>query len=456
MLLCHVCNQWRRIAFNTPNLWRTLRVRIDILTFIGLVKGEESERGQFISPKSQDFLDWWAAQGPDPFTLSVEKRWDAREYCHSDRYTLHTTYHSPAEMETDAYNKFYTGPFVRSAQNLRLSFECDDLRMLCADPGSVTYQKLEYLTVHTFVGNVVRYHSWNKFPFAPCLRRLHLSSLEVLRIFPCEQLTHLCIPGFDITPTSLCRILEKDCPNLSFGAFGLSPITEDEFEAGNRICEIPKLRQLLLVGYPSPALFNSLRILSFPYLQALRLLMPGGIEDDIGIGMLLDFLRQAPRIIELHLAAELFLDVTSEGIAYDTDIERRTIPDVLPKLKILVLEDRDAIRAGNIEYFKGLILSRFFRPAIINPPARVEVMFLKPRESGSSFGGSTPWKKDHGPLMLEFDRFVEDHRHSIPSEVVIQYSPTSKWAWLELSEDLSRWDEAMGFYEVVDPQDEEA
>jgi len=457
ILLCHVCSQWRRVAFNTPELWRKLHVRIDILTFTRVVKGKESERGRFISPKSQDFLDWWAARQPDPFTLSIEKRWDRRGYWHSDRYGLQTTYHSPAEMKTGAYNKFYRDPFVRSAQNLRLSFYGDDLRMLCANPGSVTYQKLEYLTVQTFADSVVRYHDWTKFPFAPRLRRLRLSSPTGLWVFPSEQLTHLCITGIDLTPTFLREILDERCPNLLFGTFSLDLVSEDEFEAvGNRICQIPKLLQLLLVGYLSPALFKSLRGISFPNLRALRLLVQGHTRDDIEIAMLLDFLKQAPRVIELHLAAEIFLNLTSEGIAYDTDIERRTIPDVLPKLKILVLEDGDAIRAGNIEYFKGLILSRFFRPAVINPPARVEVMFSRPRESGSSFGGSTPWKKDGPLLMLEFNRFVEDHQHSIPNEVVIHYSPTSKWAWSQLSEDLSRWDETMGFYEVVNLQDEEA
>ena len=446
MLLCHVCNQWRRIAFNSQELWRKLHVRIDILTFTRVVKGKEYEGGSFISPKSQDFLDWWAARGPDSFTLSIEKRWNRPGYWHSDRYRHQTTYHSPAEMKTHTYNEFYTSPFVRSAQNLRLSFHSDDLRMLCANPGSVTYQKLEYLTVHTFIDSIVRYHNWTGFPFAPRLRRLYLSSPAELWVFPSEQLTHLCIP--DITVTSLRRILEEDCPNLLFGTFNLRACFEGEFEeAGSRICQVPKLRQLLLVGYISPVLFKFLRSMSFPYLQALRLLLKPG-TDNIEITMLLDFLKQAPRVTELHLAAPLFLNFPSEGIAYDTEIERRTIPDVLPKLKILVLEDRDAINPGTSEYFRGLILSRFFRPAIINTSAKVEVVFSR----FSNFGGSTR----HGQAMVEFDRFIQGHRHSIPSEVVIRYSPTPILAWSQVSRDLSRWDEAMGFYEVVDSPDEEA
>lgn len=489
ILLCHVCRKWRRVAFDTQELWSKLHVKINILTFLKKVKGSVSERGRFVSPKSQDFLDWWddklVANSPShPFTLSIDLPIDTRGFYHSDCYALETTYHE-CDIETGEYAGFLSGHLVTSAQNLNLSLKEDDFRMFCTTC-SAEFLQLEYLTLHTFVDMIIRHRGWHHFPSAPQLRRLHLTSANrrLLSTLPGAQLTHFCM-SCTISSFTFRHLLTVVCPNLLCGAFSLDGIWWDDLD-GNPTIEPTcvanlHLRQLVLSGpiRLDAAFVQFFTRFYFQSLSSLRLQFARDYDDsEVDISTLLDVFRATPNIVELHLAAELFcLPYTNERMDYGSQSSCMSLGKILLKLKILGLEMTNAVNATTKEYFKGLIQSNFFRPSTECQSGRVEVVFEMPyswggdegeensstsqTSSSAVFGSMTSntgapaglfpamVNAAERSLLADLQAYVSAERHTLHCDIVFRQSNDIRNGWKRISKDLSRWEEAMRFYETV-------
>jgi len=490
ILLCNVCRKWRRIAFDTPELWSNLHVKINTLTFLKKVKGTVLERGRFVSPKSQDFLDWWGANlvansSSQPFTLSIDIPVDTSGFYHSDRYTLQTTYHE-CDIETDEYAEFLSGHLVTSAQNLSLSLKGDDFRMLCST-SSAGLLRLEYLTLHLFVDLISRRREWHHFPSAPQLRRLRLSSADhsLLSILPGAQLTHCCISCI-IPSLTFRHLLTVVCPNLLCGAFSLEDFWMNEFTFDGKPTIEPtrlaNLRQLVLSGRMrlGAKFVRFFTGFSFPSLSSLRLQFGRDDYDvtKVDINTLLDVFRATPNITELHLAAQVFcLPYADEGMDYGSQSSHANLGGILLKLKILGLEMTDAVNETTKEYFKRLIQSNFFRPST-GQLGRVEVVFEKPyswggdeengdsstlQTSSSSVFGSKANNTVQPPaglfpamqnaaersLLADLQAYISAERHILHCDIVFRQSNNIRHGWSQISKDLSRWEAAMGFHETI-------
>jgi hypothetical protein len=483
ILLCHVCQKWRQVAFDTQELWSNLHVRINILTFLKKVKGSVLERGRFVSPKSQDFLDWWAAKlvtnSPShPFTLSINQPIDTGGFYHSDCYALQTTYHE-CDIETDEYAEFFSGHLVTSAQNLSLSLKEDDFRMLCST-SLAEFLRLEYLTLHTLVDTIIRHREWHHFPSAPQLRRLHLTSAgsRLLSTLPGAQLTHFCI-STTISQITFRHVLTVVCPNLLYGAFSLFPPWRDDLDENLTIrptC-IANVRQLVLSGpiQLSAVFVQFFTGFCFQSLSSLRLQFARHYHDsEADISTLLDVFRATPNIVELHLAAQLFcLPDTHEGMDYGT---HTSLGKILLKLKILRLEMTNAVNGTTNEYFQRLIQSNFFRPST-GHSGRVEIVFQTPLSwdgaeekensatsqttSSAAFGSMA--NNTVGPaglfasmenaaersLLADLQAYISAERHTLPCDIVFRQSSDLRHGWSQISKNLSRWEEAMAFYETI-------
>ena len=467
ILLCHVCRNWRRLAFDTRELWSNLHVKIN--TFLNEVKGSVL-KGRSVSPKSRDFLDWWGAKlvtnsRSHPFALDLRIDTDARY--HSDCFALQTTYRE-CDIETDEYSEFLSGYLITSAQNLSLSLREDDFRMLCST-SLAGFLHLEYLTLHTFVDTIIRHHKWRQFPSAPQLRRLHLTTYNcrLLFTFPKQtgaHLTHFCISR-NISSQIFRYVLTVLCPNLLCGAFSLYPLQGEDFDRKPPTC-IANLRQLVLSGPIAlgAAFVQFFTGFCFQSLSSLRLQL--STDSEIDISTLIDLFRATPNIVELHLPAQLFcLPDTHEGMDYGTQSSYTSLGKILPKLKILRLEMTDAVNGTTKEYFQRLIQSNFFRPSeSTGHSGRVEVVFETPSQDGDEEKeNSTTSQSMVSPaglfpamgnaaersLLADLQAYVSAERHTLHCDIVFRQSSDLRQGWSQISTNLSRWEEAMAFYEII-------
>lgn len=323
---------------------------------------------------------------------------------------------------------------------------------------------MEYLTLQTFSGTLIRYPEWNYFPLAPRLCRLHLTSGRLLDIFPCAQLTHLCISE-SIGPNSLLQIFTVSCPNLLCAAFNIGSNNFDDDRPTTCVSN-HRLRQLVLSGYACNDFVHFFMRFSYQCLSSLRLLVKFWSSDNFDITRLVSLFQAMQNITELHLAAGLFCAPYGNNRA---SYESMSLGEALPKLKIIVLEMVDTVGKDNIEYFEGLVRSRFLRPSPKIQSTRVEIVFEEPRGSFENLDPSTlqPYafgqrvnylQKEGLPRMnnsaeeslyAHLQAYINDNRQTLQYDIVLGQSTNTRWVWSEMSEDLSRWEEAMGFYERV-------
>jgi len=147
----------------------------------------------------------------------------------------------------------------------------------------------------------------------------------------------------------------------------------------------------------------------------------------------------------------------------------------LPKLKILVLEMVDAVREKNKDFFEGLVQSTFFRPSPAIQSTKVEIVFetlkgplnsvIQPGTtsiSGAQVHDQDPqnspiaqkeaFSRFNNPaeewLFVQLQAYINDHRQTLHHDIVLRQS-TNTQLWWERSEDLSKWEEAMGFYDTI-------
>jgi len=231
------------------------------------------------------------------------------------------------------------------------------------------------------------------------------------------------------------------------------------------------LRQLVLSGYVNAAFVHFFTQFSFQSLSSLRLLTDGGDLDNTTL--LLKF-QATPNIIELHLGAKLFCErYGNRRMQYDSEVEHRSLGKTLPKLKILVLEMLDAVAEKNKDHFEELVQSSFFRPSPGNQSTRVEIVFQIPKRplnsviqpgTASIFGArlhdqdpqDSPIQKEafsrfknpaEESLFVQLQAYINDHCQTLHHDIVLRQSTNTRWVWSQMSKDLSKWEEAMGFYE---------
>jgi hypothetical protein len=143
---------------------------------------------------------------------------------------------------------------------------------------------------------------------------------------------------------------------------------------------------------------------------------------------------------------------------YDSEVQHRSLGKTLPKLKILVLEMVDAVGEKNKDYFEGLVQSSFFRPSPAIQSTRVEIVFEMPiifgaRVQNSPIVQEETFSRFNNPaeesLFVQLQAYINDHRQTLHHDIVLRQSTNTRWVWSEMSKDLSKWEEAMSFYDTI-------
>ena len=447
MLLCHICRAWRATALSMKELWGCLRIKsIPILVFLVQRDGSTLEyTDKHIAPKSQDFLDWWTKNlGSFPLSLSVGQPIQRRGFYHTDRYKKTNSFHI-CDIPTMTYTQFFTESILRRARDLDLSLLEGDIAELCKYR-STPFRNLECLRLHTYVDmrGAEPYQSAG-FPYSPSLRRLRLANSKLLLLFPCPQITHLCINS-PIPQDTFYQILAETCLNLEYGDFSVMRTYDDDddnddndnpssrtsqFQATRR-ADVPALKHLSLSceSFTTRSPFSSLL---FPSLVALRL--KSTYHSALpSLHCISEMLSATSNVAELHFESSLFNSGDPDE-KYDF-LGARRLETILPKLEHVELEVVDDISARTAPHILRLLKSGWFRPT----RSAAAQLRLSLQAQSRLFGG--PDTKIEASMIKELNEFFAINPSGFRFK--IQRFPGGRPRWWTLSNDLRQWDNGMG------------
>jgi len=443
ILLCHICRAWRVTALSTKELWSHLHMKsISILVFLVQRDGNTLEyMNRHIAPKFQDFLDWWTKNiASFPLTLSVGQPVHLRGFYHTDGYEKTNSFHI-CDIPTMTYTQFFTESILRRARDLDLSLLEGDIAELCKFR-SIPFQNLECLRLHTYLDmRGVEPYNLAGFPHSPSLRRLRLSRSKLLLLFPCPQITHLCINS-PVPQDTFYQILAETCISLEYGDFSVMRTYEDDEDdvpspisqlRATRRAGVPTLKHLSL-SCESFAVRSPLFGLLFPSLVALRL--ESTYNNALpSLQRATEMLSAAPNVTELHFNSRLFHSRNPDK-GYDF-VDAQRLETTLPKLEHLELEVADNISTRSAPSILLLLKSGWFRP--ISSAAAQLKLSLQAQKSGPFRVGGSADTEVEASMIEEINAFFATN----PSGCCFSIQRFPRNRSRRLSNNLRLWDNGM-------------
>ena len=316
----------------------------------------------YIQPKSARLISWWTeylADVPPSIYIFRPPRKIKPHFIGADIDNL-----------DDAYTTFFCGSFFRSSRRVVLNIINQDLDVICSDP--TPFPNLRDLRINSQRSDFdIPRLPLSAFPSAPRLVHLHLSHTEefeqrLLYVFPWSQLTHIYMPR-TIVHDCLNNLM-KLCTSLKLAAFILKTADSavglpQPAAAPVATRQVSTLRHLVIaVSIPSAAISRSLDSLYFPMLTALRICsIAYPIIDFMEVHKILG---KMPVLEELHFDSILsFAD--GPVLPYDFAPAGRTLSDLVPRLRLLVIDfidpSRDNVGANIINFLQSAWLCRGWR-----------------------------------------------------------------------------------------------
>ncbi|KAK7031382.1 hypothetical protein R3P38DRAFT_813035 [Favolaschia claudopus] len=284
LVLCHVCRQWRIIAFNTPGLWASLYVDYNWFEYPGL----------------DDLLCGWLSRSGDlPLKLRID---ESNTYCIQPGVKL-------LDDQLDAVLSM-VGELSARWQHIWFSVFPDALELLF--PSGAKFPRLNNLTVE--LASEYSYED-PRFPIAfygyPPYVLQDAHSLQEVQFLQAPWWT-LSIPPTSLTTYTSERLRASEClevlrssVNLTKASFGLIPPDPDSsnkhiFPRSSypKVCDLTLSERLEFVHSPLVAM-ELLRHLTFPSLKNFALSFEAGEDHPSGdISELIFFATRSLRRLE--------------------------------------------------------------------------------------------------------------------------------------------------------------
>ncbi|CAA7271182.1 unnamed protein product [Cyclocybe aegerita] len=443
MSLCRVCASWRHAALGMPSLWSWLTIPLTIWNVHCYTPWAFDSQEIYIRRNIAELLDWCRRNAArHPVHLRLELYQELNSECIFDIEGNFIRGLNTEEKGYQPIKEFFASNMFGLIKDLDLALSPKAagkaLSLWSNTLSPPIFEKLECLTLRAYAttGPPPRRGTYSRFP---SLRRVHLSGKQDIAHLPWDQLTHLCI-SYEIPLAAWFNFLTW-FQNLESMAINITrQLIRGHFldpppGAGPRLRHLTYWAQDVDLCVP------------FPSLTALRLVKDAKDASPIqGFPGLRRNLSCARSITELHLSASIFRSPYSGiGVFLFNEDASPALNQLVPSIRILVIDSINSITENNwMERDLIRLLDTRWIQFSRGVRGRVEFVYNYVAETLPTAGG-----RGKSEIGGELREYVETYGSSLSYEVIFRMAPEGwhKFTAYELTNGLSGWDEAMGFYD---------